>query len=87
MEAADLSPIPESRQTQSPFDLFLIFAAANVVATTLQTGAVLGARYGSSSAMVLVVSGIALAIAIAFAERNPGDDSSTSDKPAPTAQP
>ena len=31
-------------------DLFLIFAAANVVATTLQTGAVLGLRYGAPSA-------------------------------------
>lgn len=57
MDAADLSPIPESQRTQSPFDLFLIFAAANVVATTLQTGAVLGSRYGSADAVVLVVSG------------------------------
>ncbi len=57
MDAADLSPIPESQRTQSPFDLFLIFAAANVVATTLQTGAVLGSRYGSTDAVVLVVSG------------------------------
>ncbi|MEO8679839.1 MAG: cytosine permease [Vicinamibacterales bacterium] len=57
MEAADLSPIPESRRTQSPFDLFLIFAAANVVATTMQTGAVLGARFGTSGVMALVVSG------------------------------
>ncbi|MDP3719037.1 MAG: cytosine permease [Acidobacteriota bacterium] len=57
MDAADLSPIPESQRSQSPFDLFLIFAAANVVATTLQTGAVLGSRYGSTDAVVLVVSG------------------------------
>lgn len=57
MDAADLSPIPESQRTQSAFDLFLIFAAANVVATTLQTGAVLGSRYGSTDAVVLVVSG------------------------------
>lgn len=57
MDAADLSPIPESQRTQPAFDLFLIFAAANVVATTLQTGAVLGSRYGSTDAVVLVVSG------------------------------
>ena len=57
MDAADLSPIPESQRTQSAFDLFLIFAAANVVATTLQTGAVLGSRYGSTDAVVLVLSG------------------------------
>ena len=57
MDAADLSPIPESARTQPAFDLFLIFAAANVVATTLQTGAVLGSRYGRSDAIVLVLVG------------------------------
>ena len=57
MDAADLSPVPETLRTQPAFDLFLIFAAANVVATTLQTGAVLGARYGSSDVIVLVVAG------------------------------
>src|SRR5688500_13420148 len=57
MDAADLSPIPESDRTQPAFDLFLIFAAANVVATTLQTGAVLGARYGSTDVVVLVAAG------------------------------
>src|SRR5688572_13737718 len=57
MDAADLSPIPETQRTQPAFDLFLIFAAANVVATTLQTGAVLGARYGRGDVIVLVVAG------------------------------
>jgi len=57
VDAADLSPVPESQRTQPAFDLFLIFAAANVVATTLQTGAVLGARYGSRDVVVLVVAG------------------------------
>ena len=57
MDAADLSPVPETQRTQPAFDLFLIFAAANVVATTLQTGAVLGARYGSADVIVLVVAG------------------------------
>ena len=57
MEPADLSPVPEVARTQSPFDLFLIFAAANVVATTLQTGAVLGTRFGAADVMGLVVSG------------------------------
>ena len=57
MDAADLSPVPESQRTQPAFDLFLIFAAANVVATTLQTGAVLGARYGRGDVVVLVVAG------------------------------
>jgi purine-cytosine permease-like protein len=59
-DAADLSPIPESQRTQPAVDLFLIFAAANVVATTLQTGAVLGARYGRGDVIVLVVAGAGL---------------------------
>lgn len=42
MQAADLSPVPRSGQTQSGWDLFLLFAAANIVATTMQVGASLG---------------------------------------------
>ena len=42
MQAADLSPVAPDAQTQSGWDLFLIFAAANIVATTLQVGASLG---------------------------------------------
>ena len=57
MDAADLSPIPEADRNQPAFDLFLIFAAANIVATTLQTGAVLGARYGRTDVVALVVAG------------------------------
>ena len=37
MNAADLEPIPGDQKTQAPFDLFLIFAGANVVATTFVT--------------------------------------------------
>ena len=58
MEAADLSPVPESSRTQPPFDLFLIFAAANVVATTMQTGAVLGARYSSGVWPLIIVGSV-----------------------------
>ncbi|MFM8533109.1 MAG: cytosine permease [Acidimicrobiia bacterium] len=57
MDAADLAPVPESQRTQSAFDLFLIFAAANVVATTMQTGAVLGSRYEGSSAVSIALGG------------------------------
>jgi NCS1 family nucleobase:cation symporter-1 len=39
MDAVEIGPVPPERRTQSAFDLFLVFAAANVVATTLQTGA------------------------------------------------
>ena len=57
MEAADLSPVPETARTQPAFDLFLIFAAANVVATTMQTGAVLGRSYTNTNALFVVVGG------------------------------
>lgn len=59
MDAADLSPVPEAQRTQPAFDLFLIFIAANVVATTLQTGAVLGSRLGGSYAWLVTLAGAA----------------------------
>ncbi len=46
MQAADLGPVPEAEKTQSPVDLFLIIAGANLVATTLQTGASLAPAFG-----------------------------------------
>ena len=39
MHPVDLSPVGREAQTQRPFDLFLIFVGANIVATTLQVGA------------------------------------------------
>ena len=39
VNAADIGPVATTDQTQSPFDLFLIFVGANVVATTFQVGA------------------------------------------------
>jgi NCS1 family nucleobase:cation symporter-1 len=59
VDAADVSPVPESERTQPAFDLFLIFLAANVVATTLQTGAVLGSQFGGRGAIVLTLAGAA----------------------------
>jgi nucleobase:cation symporter-1, NCS1 family len=56
VDAADLSPVPEAHRTQSPFDLFLIFAAANVVATTMQTGAALGLQYGEGQAVTITIA-------------------------------
>ena len=57
MDAADLSPVPESARTQPALDLFLIFVAANVVATTMQTGAALGSRYSGSAAIGIAMAG------------------------------
>jgi len=39
MHSVELTPVADTDQTQRPFDLFLIFAGANIVATTLQIGA------------------------------------------------
>ena len=57
MDAADLAPVPESQQTQPAFDLFLIFAAANVVATTMQTGAALGMQFSGGYAVAIALFG------------------------------
>jgi NCS1 family nucleobase:cation symporter-1 len=57
MRAADLAPVPGSEQTQRPLDLFLIFAGANVVATTLQAGASLPAALGPWGATAVIGSG------------------------------
>ena len=78
MDAADLSPVPESKRTQPAFDLFLIFVAANVVATTLQTGAALGSQYGGRGAMTIALGGavfgallVALLLAVCDHLRSP----------------
>ena len=39
MQAVELGPVPPAQRTQPAADLFLIFAGANIVATTLVTGA------------------------------------------------
>lgn len=57
MQAATLTPVTAGAQTQSGWDLFLIFAAANIVATTLQVGASLGAVTSATAVMGLVAAG------------------------------
>jgi cytosine permease len=57
MQAADLGAVPESERTQSGLDLFLIFAGANIVATTLQTGASLGSAFSPAAAFTLIAAG------------------------------
>ncbi|MGE3844384.1 MAG: cytosine permease, partial [Vicinamibacterales bacterium] len=64
MHAADLEPIPQSERHQSAFDLFLIFAGANIVATTLQTGATLSTAYDPAIALLLITSGALIGSAI-----------------------
>jgi nucleobase:cation symporter-1, NCS1 family len=60
VRAVDLSQVREADQTQSPFDLFLIFVGANIVATTLQVGASLPPSLGVGAALgVIGVGGLA----------------------------
>src|SRR5450759_338317 len=64
MQAADLGPVPDAEKTQSPVDLFLIIAGANLVATTLQTGASLAPAFGLRQAALLVAGGVVLGTAL-----------------------
>ena len=57
MQAVELSPVREADRTQPPLDLFLIFAGANIVATTLQVGASLVPAFGLREALGLIVLG------------------------------
>jgi cytosine permease len=54
VNAAELGPVPPERRTQPAFDLFLIFAGANIVATTLVTGASLASSFGGREALGLI---------------------------------
>jgi purine-cytosine permease-like protein len=68
MNAVDIGPIAPADRRQPAFDLFLIFACANIVATTFQTGASLAPAFGLRSALWLIaiggVSGSALIAAL-----------------------
>ena len=55
--AADISPVPSEARRQSPVDLFIIFAGANIVATTLQVGDALTADFSPAAAVLLMIAG------------------------------
>jgi NCS1 family nucleobase:cation symporter-1 len=57
MRPVDLSPIAAEQQTETPFDLFLIFVGANIVATTLQVGASLPPSFSLPVALLVVAAG------------------------------
>lgn len=57
MDAVELGPVPAERRTQSPADLFLVFAGANIVATTIVTGASLSPGLAVPQALGLVAAG------------------------------
>jgi purine-cytosine permease-like protein len=57
VNAADIGPIASADRRQPPIDLFVIFACANIVATTFQTGASLVPSFSLTSALTLVAIG------------------------------
>ncbi len=57
MQAADIRPVPSDARTQSPFDLLVIFAGANIVATTLQAGASLWGALPTAAALGVIAAG------------------------------
>ena len=67
MQAADLGPVPAEARTQSPLDLFLIFVGANIVATTLVTGASLVPAFSVTEAFVLIALGTVVGSALVAA--------------------
>src|SRR5439155_2214010 len=52
-----MRPAAPTEQTQSTFDLFLIFVGANVVATTFQVGASLASSFTLTKTIVLIAVG------------------------------
>src|SRR5262245_34668257 len=69
MRPVDLSQVREEQQTQRPFDLFLIFVGANIVATTLQVGASVSGTLPVDVGLTVIgvgsVAGAALVAALA----------------------
>lgn len=65
MESVELGAVATAHQTQRPFDLFLIFAGANIVATTLQMGTYLPAFSMPVALAVIAVGAIGGALLVA----------------------
>ena len=64
MSAVDLQPIPDREKTQSATDLFLIFAGANIVATTFITGATLKSGMSFPLALGMITVGSLIGAAL-----------------------
>jgi NCS1 family nucleobase:cation symporter-1 len=67
MNAADINPVPDVQRTQTPLDLFFIFACANIVATTIQVGASLAGGYSTRTTLVLIAIGVVAGSALVAA--------------------
>ena len=65
VESVELGAVAKDHQTQSPSDLFLIFAGANIVATTLQMGTYLPALTLTTALLVIAAGSIGGALLVA----------------------
>jgi nucleobase:cation symporter-1, NCS1 family len=65
MHSVELSPVADGDRTQRPLDLFLIFAGANIVATTLQIGASLPGLSLPAALAVIAAGSIGGALLVA----------------------
>jgi cytosine permease len=59
LNVVEIGPVPPEARTQSALDLFLIFAGANIVATTLVTGAALANGLTRREGLLLIALGSA----------------------------
>ena len=57
VQSVELGPVAAGDRRQTPLDLFLIFAGANIVATTLQVGASLAGQFSTGTAIAIIVAG------------------------------
>jgi len=66
MHSVELTPVADADRTQRPVDLFLIFAGANIVATTLQIGASLPGLSLQSALAVIAGGSVGGALLVAL---------------------
>ena len=64
MQSVELGPVAAGDRRQTPLDLFLIFAGANIVATTLQVGASLAGQFSTGAAFVIIAAGAVFGAAL-----------------------
>lgn len=57
VNSVELGPVPPGERHQSALDLFLIFAGANIVATTLQVGASLAGTFATATGIGIIAIG------------------------------
>src|SRR6185436_17006939 len=67
VQAADIRPAAPTEQTQSIFDLFLVFVGANIVATTFQVGASLASSFTVRTTIGIILAGSVAGAAIVAA--------------------